>query len=168
LENTFGRNIIPHNEQERLDNLEKYRILYTKSEPIFNQLAALAATLLDMPVAMINFVDKNNVWTKASQKGETGLNVERGTSLCALAILKDQVTIFEDTLLESFLLSNPLIAGDHGFRFYAAAPISTKEGFNIGVVCVVDKKPRVFNTKDQQQLEQVARIVESEIEKRQF
>jgi GAF domain-containing protein len=168
LENTFGRNIIPQNEQERLDNLEKYRILYTKSEPIFDQFAALAATLLDMPVAMINFVDKNNVWTKASQRGETGLNIERGTSLCSLAILKEQVTVFEDTLLEPCLLSNPLIAGEHGFRFYAAAPISTREGFNIGVVCITDKKPRIFTAKDQHQLEQVAYIVEAEIEKRLF
>jgi len=166
LENTFGRNIIPQNEKERLENLEKYRILYTRSEPVFDQLAALAASTLNMPAAMINFVDKNNVWTKASQEGETGLNIERGTSLCSLAILKDQVTVFEDTLQEPCLLSNPLIAGEHGFRFYAAAPVVTKEGFNIGVVCVIDRKPRVFELKDQQQLESVARMVESEIEKR--
>jgi len=72
LENTFGRNIIPQNEEARLENLKKYKILYTKSEPIFDQLAAVAATMLKVPLAMINFVDKDHVWTKADQRGDSG------------------------------------------------------------------------------------------------
>jgi GAF domain-containing protein len=64
------------------------------------------------------------------------------------------------------LLSNPLIAGEHGLRFYAAAPIATKEGFNIGVVCIIDRKPRSFGAEDQAKLESIARMVELEIEKR--
>lgn len=166
MENTFGRNIIPQNEQERLDNLKKYKILYTQSEPVFDQLAAMAATIFNMPVAMINFVDKDQVWTKATQKGKTGLEIERGTSLCALAILKNEVTVFEDTLAEPCLLANPIVAGEHGFRFYAAAPVATKDGFNVGVVCIIDRKPRTFEAQDQQRLEEVARLVEIEIEKR--
>lgn len=166
MENTFGRNIIPQNERERLENLEKYDIRYTQSEPVFDTLAAHAAMLFGIPIAMINFVAKNYVWTKASQQGETGLNIERGTSLCSLAILRDEVTVFEDALKERCLLSNPLIAGEHGLRFYAAAPIGTKEGFNIGVVCIVDRKPRDFGPEDQAKLENIARMVELEIEKR--
>ncbi|MET1055313.1 MAG: GAF domain-containing protein [Pedobacter sp.] len=166
MENTFGRNIIPQNEQERLDNLKKYAILYTRSEPVFDQLAALAAEIFDMPIAMINFVDKNNVWTKASQEVKNGLSVERGTSLCSLAILKDDVTVYADVLEERCLLSNPFVAGEHGLRFYAAAPIGTREGFNIGVICIVDRKPRDFGPDDQVKLENIAHMIELEIEKR--
>lgn len=166
MENTFGRDIIPQNEQERLDNLKKYDILYTRSEPIFDQLAAVAATMLQVPLAMINFVDKDNVWTKSNQQGEAGNDVERGTSLCSLAILKDEITIFEDILLEPCLISNPIIAGEFGLRFYAAVPIATTEGFNIGVVCVLDKKPRKFTVDDQKKLEWIARMIELEIQKR--
>lgn len=166
MENTFKRNIIPQNEQERLDNLEKYKILYTKSEPIFDQLAAIAATMFQVPLAMINFVDKDKVWTKSNQEDATGYNAERGTSLCSLAILKDQVTIFEDTLLEPCLIANPLVAGEFGLRFYAAVPITTPEGFNIGVLCVLDTKTRKFSSDDQEKLESIARMVEIEIGKR--
>lgn len=166
MENTFGKDIIPQNEQERLDNLKKYKILYTQSEPIFDQLAAMAATMLNMPLAMINFVDKDKVWTKSNQEGEAGNDIERGTSLCSLAILKDEITIFEDTLSEPCLISNPIIAGESGFRFYAAVPIATAEGFNIGVVCVLDKKPRTFSADDRKKLEWVARMIEVEIQKR--
>lgn len=166
MENTFGRNIIPDNEEERLENLKKYKILYTKSEPVFDQLAAVAATMLDMPLAMINFVDKDNVWTKSNQAGEIGYDLERGTSLCSLAILKDHATVFEDTLLEPFLISNPIVASESGIRFYAAVPITTADGFNIGVLCVLDRISRKFTPGDKEKLEQVARMIESEIEKR--
>lgn len=166
MENTFGRDIIPQNEEERLVNLEKYKILYTQSEPIFDQLAALAATTLNMPMAMINFVDKDRVWTKAAADGKTGEMVERGKSLCSLAILKDSVTVFEDTLSEPMLLSNPMVAGEQGFRFYAAAPIKTTEGFNVGVVCILDKVARHFTAADQKKLEWVADLIYTEVDKR--
>jgi GAF domain-containing protein len=159
-------NIIPDNERQRLESLKKYDILYAQSEPIFDELAALSAMIFEMPIAMINFVDKDRVWTKASQDGESGLNIERGTSLCSLAILRNEVTVFADALQERCLLSNPFIAGEHGLRFYAAAPIGSKEGFNIGVVCIVDRKPRDFGPEDQAKLQSIAHMVELEIEKR--
>lgn len=166
MENTFGRNIIPHNEEERLENLKKYKILYTKSEPVFDQLAAIAATLFKVPLAMINFVDKNQVWTKANQEGQSGEELERGSSLCSLAILKDNITVFENTLTEPSLLANPVIAGESGIRFYAASPIITANGFNIGVICVADIRPRRFTAEDQTKLEWLAEMVQEEIEKR--
>lgn len=166
MENTFGRNIIPYDEVERLENLKKYKILYSKSEPIFDQLAALAATTLNVPLAMINFVDKDRVWTKADQEGGSGQEVERGTSLCSLAILKDRVTVFEDMMTEPYLVSNPIVAGESGLRFYAAAPVTTAAGFNIGVVCILDKESRKFTDKDQEKLEWIAGMVQAEIEKR--
>lgn len=166
MENTFGKNIIPANEAERLENLEKYKIIYTQSETVFNELAALAATLLEVPMAMINFVAKDMVWTKANEGGRDGGSVERGSSLCSLAILKESVTVFEDTLKEPILISNPMVAGEFGLRFYAAAPITTKDGFNIGVVCILDKQTRKFTDEDQKKLAGIARLVEIEIEKR--
>lgn len=165
MENTFGRNLIPDNEEERLENLKKYKILHSKSESVFDQLAAMAATTFQVPMAMINFVDKESVWTKANQKGDNGGEVERGTSLCSLAILKDCMTVFENTLQEPVLMSNPMVAGEFGLRFYAAVPITTADGFNIGVICILDKEPRKFTDQDQKKLELLARLVEVEIEK---
>ena len=166
MENTFGMDIIPQNEAERLENLKKYKILYTRTEPIFDQLAAVAATVLKVPVAMINFVDQDKVWTKANQEGENGQEVPRGTSLCSLAILNDEVTVFENALEEPCLIANPLVAGNFGLRFYAAAPIRSPEGFNLGAICVVDKKARKFTEKEQQKLEWVAAMIEKEVGKR--
>jgi GAF domain-containing protein len=166
LENTFGRNIIPDNEAERLENLKKYNILYSKAEPAFDELAILAATTFNVPLAMVNFVDKESVWTKTKHGAEADEDVERGTSICSLAILNDCVTVFENTLAEPQLMSNPLVAGEFGLRFYAAAPITTSDGFNIGVICILDQEPRKFSDSDQKQLELLATRVREEIEKR--
>lgn len=110
MENTFGRNIIPDNEEERLENLKKYNILNSQSEPAFDELAILTAKEFDVPLAMVNFVDKDRVWTKTKHGVQSHDEVERGTSLCSLAILSDCVTVFENTLFEPQLISNPLVA----------------------------------------------------------
>ncbi|TCD03959.1 GAF domain-containing protein [Pedobacter psychroterrae] len=158
--------MIPQNEEDRLQNLKKYKILYTKSEPIFDQLAAITVTMLNTPIAMINFVDRHKVWTKANQIGESGLEIDRQSCLCSLAILNESVTVFEDITKELYLNSNPLLAGEFGLKFYAAAPIVTKEGFNIGSVCIMDKIARTFSVSEQKKLTWVASMVSVEMHKR--
>ena len=93
-------------------------------------------------------------------------SVDRGVSLCSLAVLDNAPTIFEDALKEPCLLSNPLVAGDFGLRFYAGAPITTPDGYNIGTVCVVDKSPRSFSGEDREVLVQFAASAMQAIEER--
>lgn len=165
METKRGSILIPTDEDARLENLKKYKILYTKTEPIFDQLAALTATMMNAPIAMINFVDRDKVWTKADQNGQMG-ETDREVSLCSLAILNGSVTVFEDLIQDPCLISNPLIAGESGLRFYAAAAITTNEGFRVGAVCIVDKKPRIFKEEDRKKLELIALMVRREMNKR--
>lgn len=157
--------IVPENEENRLENLKKYRIIYTKSESIYDQIAALTATLMNVPIAMINFVDKN-----ASELGvereELKAGIHADTSICSIAILKDGVTIYEDTIQDPCLLSNPIMAAEYGLRFLAAAPIVTTEGFSIGTVCIADRKQRKFTADKRKKLKWIATITAAEIEKR--
>lgn len=162
----IGMDMIPPNEEDRLQNLNKYKILYTKSEPIFDQLAAITVTMLNTPIAMINFVDRHKVWTKANQIGEAGLEIDRQSCLCSLTILNERVTVFEDITKELYLNYNPLLAGEFDLKFYAAAPIVTKEGFNIGSVCIMDRIARTFSVSEQKKLAWVASMVSVEMHKR--
>lgn len=166
MENTFGIPIIPANEAERVANLHDYTILDTRSEGPFNNVASIAAHMFKTPMAFVSFVDESRVWFKANVGLESVTETPRGVSLCSLAILSNTPTVFENTLEESCLLANPLVAGDFGMRFYAAAPIRTPEGFNIGAVCVVDKEPRTFSAGDQRVLEHLASIVMDELKLR--
>ncbi|GGK82427.1 GAF domain-containing protein [Rufibacter glacialis] len=166
MDNTFGIPIIPENEEERLQKLHSLNLLPThQEEGEFKHIAAMAARMFNVPIALVNLVDSGYVYTKASE-GLTGAGpVPRGTSLCSLAILKNEVTVFENSLEEPCLLANPMVTGDFGLRFYAAAPLRTSDGYNIGALCIVDKEPRVFPESEQKVLEHLATIIMSDIEK---
>lgn len=163
MENTFGVSIIPENESARLANLRHYGIVDTVSEGSFNNVASIAAHMFKTPMAFVSFVEESRVWFKANVGLEGVQETPRGVSLCSLAILNNEPTVFQNTLDASCLMANPLVAGEFGMRFYAGAPIKTPEGHNIGAVCVVDKEPRLFSDADQRVLTHLASIVMDEL-----
>lgn len=166
MSNTFGVPIIPDNENERLAKLHSLHVLDTYEENgTFKHIAAIASRMFNVPIALVNFVDKDYVVTKASVGVDGSNEVSRGVSLCSLAVLRTDVTVFENAREEPCLLANPMVIGDFGLQFYAAAPLTTSDGYNIGAVCIVDKVPREFSESDQKMLQSLASIVMGEIEK---
>lgn len=166
MENTFGINIIPENDQERTEVLKRYKILDSPPERAFDNLAHLAAQIFSVPVCLISLVDTDKVFFKANVGMGDTKSAPRGSSLCSLAILNTELTIFEDTRTEACLLTNPLVAGNFGLQFYAGAPLITDDGFAIGTICLVDKQPRKFSKKEEEILKGLGRIVMDEIELR--
>jgi signal transduction histidine kinase len=166
MKNTFGKDIIPPNENERLQALKRYEILDTPPEKAFDRIAALAARLFNAPIALVSLVDEERVFFKANVGMEGVNNIDRGVSLCSLAILDSNVTVFENAETEPCLLANPLVAGSFGLKFYAGAPIVTPDGYNIGTVCIVDKKPRAFTEEQREILKELSGIIMDEIEVR--
>lgn len=165
--NSFGRPIIPVNDEERVTALHSYHILHTEPEMFFNNLASIMAQCFEVPIALVTFVDKEQVFFKANVGMNGTTYFPRGISLCSLVILEDEPTIFENTLDEPCLLANPLVAGELGLRFYAGAPLVTDEGYNIGTVCVVDKQPRSFSDSEKDLLKRFAQaVMESMAERR--
>jgi sigma-B regulation protein RsbU (phosphoserine phosphatase) len=63
-------------------------------------------------------------------------------------------------------MANPLVAGELGLRFYAGAPLTTHDGFNLGTLCVIDGAPREFSAEDAEMLEELAGVVMDELELR--
>ncbi len=154
-------------EQERLTKLYNYNIAGNYDlTGTFMHVVAMATHLFKVPVAMVNFVDDTSVLANSS----IGLNgyteVKREVTLCSQAILRDEVTIYENAKADPCLYANPYVYGDFGLQFYAAAPLKTPEGFNIGVVAIVDKKSRTFSEDNVRLLEGLASIVMEELEER--
>lgn len=166
MTNTFGKEIIPENEVERLKAMYEYTQLDTLPDSYFNNLAYLVAQTFHTPIALISLVEQEVVFFKGNVGLEGTLKVDRGSSLCALAILEKDVTVFSDALEEPCLLTNPLVRGKFGLRFYAGAPLITPEGYHIGTVCVIDKKPREFSPRDRDILKRFSWVVMHELEMR--
>jgi len=166
MTNTFGVDIIPDNDEQRVAVLKRYKIVDTQAEDAFDTIAKLATEIFDVPMALISFVDAENVFHKANVGMENVQQCSRGISLCALSILNKDITVFEDAANEASLLANPLVTGDFGLKFYAAAPLITPDGFTIGTICILDKKSRTFNCEDQKLIKSLSQVVMAALELR--
>lgn len=152
-------------EQERIKALYKYELLDTPPDGSFNKMAELAAKIFNVPIAIVSLVDVDRIWFK-SHFGLDIDQIDREPGLCSSAILSDDVYLIEDARNDPRCLSNPLVTSEFGLQFYAAAPLTTKEGHNIGTFCIIDKRQRYINSDQQQMLKQLASIIVDEIELR--
>jgi len=166
MKNTFGINIIPENDDLRIKALKRYKILGTPAENAFDHIAKLATQIFNVPISLVSLVDAEEVYFKANVGMGKVKTASRGVSLCSLAVLHPEVTVFENAATESCLLANPLVAGEFGLKFYAGAPITTPDGFLIGTMCVVDKETRTFTAQDRVILQGLATMVMDDIELR--
>jgi len=166
MRNTFGIAIIPENDEQRIEVLKRYKIIDTPPENAFDHIAQLAAQIFKVPISLVSLVDKEQVYFKANVGMGDVRSSSRGVSLCSLAILNPELTVFENAQTESCLLANPLVAGEFGLKFYAGAPITTPDGFLIGTLCVVDKKTRSFSDQDKVILKGLATLVMDDLELR--
>lgn len=153
-------------ENERLAALRKYNILDTEAEDEFDNLVKLASRICDVPMAQINFVDRNRQWTKAGV-GLESRDLPLSQSFCNHTIRQDRdVMIIPDTLEDERLRDNPLVKGEPGLRFYAGVVLSGLEGHALGSLCVLDTKPRTLTEEQLDSLRIVAREVEARMELR--
>jgi len=152
-------------EKERIQTLKRYEILDTPPDGTFDRLTSLAAKVFNVPIAIISLVDHDRIWFK-SHKGLDTRQIGKEPGLCASAVLSNDIYIIEDARNDPRSLANPLVAGELGLQFYAAYPLKTKNGFNLGTFCIIDKKKRFLNPEQQDMLQDFAGIVMDEIELR--
>jgi sigma-B regulation protein RsbU (phosphoserine phosphatase) len=152
-------------ERERMAAVRRYDILDTPPDGTFDRIAALAAQLLDVPIAIVSVVDTDRIWFK-SHHGLDVSEIDRQPGLCASAILGSEPWIVTDARTDPRTLANPLVAGEFGLRFYAGAPLTTHDGFNLGTLCVIDREPRLVTEDESQLLTELAHVVMDELELR--
>ena len=151
------------NEAARLAAVRRYKILATPPDGTFDRITSLAATFFNVPYAVVSIVDHDRIWFK-SRYGVATDQIGRDPGLCSSAILRDDPTIIGDTKLDPHCLTNPLVAGEFGLRFYAAAPLITADGHRLGTLCVMDKQPREVSAGEAKVLESLAGVIMDELE----
>ncbi|MDB6130824.1 MAG: Signal transduction histidine-protein kinase BarA, partial [Verrucomicrobiales bacterium] len=154
---------IPPNERDRLKVLHRHEILDSGAEQVFDDLAALAANVCQVPIALVSFVDQNRQWFKCAHGLQTRETI-RDFSFCAHAIVDNSLMIVEDTLLDERFSDNPLVTGEPNVRFYAGAPLVTSDGFALGTLCVMDIKPRSLGEEQRRTLQILSKQVIAQLE----
>lgn len=156
---------IPENEAHRLEHLELYRILDTPPEEAFDRITRIVAETIDVPIALVSFVDQERQWFK-SKYGLAASETPRELAFCAHAILGNETFVIEDASKDDRFADNPLVASGPLIRFYAGAPLKTTGGVNLGTLCAIDRYPRKLSENHRLLLEDLAHIVVDEMELR--
>lgn len=131
---------IPENEAERLQELYSFELLDTAYDEEFDDLVKLASQICNKPITTLTLMDSAKQWIKA----KVGIDVsetDRETAFCAHTILQNDVLEVPDTTQDVRFENNPMVTGEPNLRFYAGVPLQTRNGYNIGSLCVIDTKP---------------------------
>jgi phosphoribosyl 1,2-cyclic phosphodiesterase/DNA-binding response OmpR family regulator len=132
---------IPATEERRLAALGELQILDTPAEHRFDRLTRMAATALNVPIALVSLVDRDRQWFKSC----FGLDVRetsREVAFCAHVVHALADVVVPDALRDARFADNPLVVGGPRIRFYAGAPLLLDGGVCIGTFCIVDTRPR--------------------------
>ena len=149
---------LPEDERARIENLREFKVLDTEPEEVFDEITRLAALISQTPTALITFVDSDRQWFK-SHFGFDVRETTRDLSFCAHAILQEGPTVVRDALDDERFRDNPLVTGEPYIRFYAGAPLVTTEGFVLGTLCVIDRRPRDLEEGQIKALQALSRVV---------
>ena len=149
---------LPPDEPERVEALRRFRVLDTEPEPVFDDIARLAAYVCQTPTALVTFVDSDRQWFKA-RVGFGPRETPRDVSFCAHAILTEGPTVVRDALDDERFRDNPLVTAAPYIRFYAGAPLVSSEGRRLGTLCVIDRVPRELRREQIESLRMLSTVL---------
>lgn len=153
--------------RDRLAAVHRYEILDAPRDGVFERVARIAASVFDTPIATVTIVDEDRVWFAAAQGLDEGIGqIGADPGLCASAVLRDGPYVVNDAVVDPRTVNHPLVRGELGLRFYAAAPIVTADGFRLGTVNVIDGQPREVTDQQMAVLTELAGLVMEHLELR--
>jgi diguanylate cyclase (GGDEF)-like protein len=142
-------------EAQRLATLQSYEVLDTEAEEAFDLIAELASELTGCPLALITFVDRDRVWTKAAH-GSPRSSQPRDAQLCAWSITQAPGLHLAD-LRAPGVMQGAEAAADQGFRMYASRNLVAPDGSAVGVLCVLNSRPHPLSPRQLALLEGLSR-----------
>lgn len=154
---------LPSDEASRLVALHRLRLLDTEAEERFDRVTAAASALFDVPLALVTLVDADRQWFK-SHHGTEVTETARDLSVCAHTILGDDVLVVPDALTDARFADNPLVQHPPRLRFYAGVPLSLSDGTRVGALCILDHRPRMLDRSELDELRQLGKLIETELE----
>jgi GAF domain-containing protein len=156
---------VPRDEPERLAELHDFEILDTGSEEVFDSITLLASHICGTPIALITLIDSDRQWFK-SKVGITLSETSRDIAFCAHTIMTEELFILPDASKDKRFAQHPLVRSHPRIRFYAGAPLVTRNHHALGTLCVIDRVPRKLSREQEQALRALSRQVMAQLESR--
>lgn len=154
---------VPVEEPARMDAVNRYSPYAKAGDEVFERVANLARRVTDASVGIVSIVEHDDIRFLA-HPGTELRGIPRDDSLCAGVIAEDAPWVVDNCAIDARSSDNPLVTGDFAMRFYAGVPIRSPEGYNIGVLSVLDFAPRTLSEAQLQSLQDLAALVADELE----
>jgi len=159
------KRVLNPNENKRLAALQKLKIADSNPDEVLDLITRLTQQIFDIPICIITLVDQHRQWFKSKTNTATQYTA-RDIAFCDHTIRSSSVMVVNDAKKDPRFSENPLVTADEGMRFYAGAPLITRDGFAVGSLCLADKQPRDFSVQEVEMLSDLAAIVIDIIESR--
>ena len=148
-------------EQARLFALEQLDLLDTPPSESFDRITRMASQLFGLPIAAVSLTDADRQWFK-SRVGVDHCEIPREKAPCAAVSDSAEIVIIPDMLASRVYRESHL--ANSGIRFYAGAPLTTREGHTLGAMCVLGREPREVTEQEKATLVDLAAMVMAQIE----
>jgi GAF domain len=100
---------VPDDDTARLAVLKRYELLDVKPEEAFDRITRLTKKVMQMPMAMVNMVDKDRDWVLSRQGIDATEGPRSNTSFCRHAVKQNEPLIVNDVLEDPRFAKNPLV-----------------------------------------------------------
>ncbi|MFC5512418.1 putative bifunctional diguanylate cyclase/phosphodiesterase [Massilia jejuensis] len=148
-------------EAARLDALRKLDLLDTPASEAFDRITRMAAQLFGLPMAAVSLTDVDRQWFK-SRVGIDHCATPRAQAPCGQVVGTASMLVVSDLLANDRYRDSILAAS--GIRFYAGAPLLTRDGHCLGTLCVLGTEPRTISAAERGGLADLAAMVMAQIE----
>jgi GAF domain-containing protein len=118
-------------------------------------------------MALVSLLDHDRQWLKSSC-GIALRETPREMSFCAHAILRRDVTVVPDALLDPRFADNPLVSGALRIRFYAGCPLFLPCGSCAGTLCLLDTRPHQLDGTGIGHLQDLGTLVEQKLSRARY
>ena len=153
--------MVDRTEAARLDALRKLDLLDTPPSEAFDRITRMAGQVFGLPIAAVSLTDSDRQWFK-SRIGVEHNSIPRIKAPCAQVAETTDLLVIPDLLDHPCYGDSPL--AHSGIRFYAGAPLVTREGFCLGAMCVLGTEPRQATAAELASLSDLAAMAMAQIE----
>lgn len=132
---------MPLKELQQLQKVNRFLKLELSKENELQEITALAAKICSAPVALVTTYSEGDSHLRFVA-GEENISKKTLNQLYEFVHHEDELLIINDVFTHPNFKENPVFIGKRKVRFYVGLHLTTKDGYYLGNLCVVDYLPK--------------------------
>ncbi|PCD02173.1 hypothetical protein COC42_11950 [Sphingomonas spermidinifaciens] len=133
---------VPMDERLRLAALRRLGIANDTPDRQLDLLTAHLAAATGFPTSLVTFIDERQQWVKSAHGFARG-SIPREFAFCNYSLCAPDTFVVPNAADDARFSGSPLVTGEPRIRTYVGHPIEFAGGVRIGVMCLIDNRPRI-------------------------